>query len=54
MVDGDTIFTLSTGGVSADLSVAGLLAARVMERAVVNAVKNTTSLCGLKSYSDIF
>ena len=54
MVDGDTIFTLSTGGVSADLSVAGLLAARVMERAVVNAVTNTTSLCGLKSYSDIF
>ncbi|KAF0157200.1 MAG: peptidase S58 DmpA [Syntrophaceae bacterium] len=54
MVDGDTIFTLSTGDVSADLSVAGLLAARVMERAVVNAVKNTTSLCGLKSYSDIF
>ncbi|MDP2852768.1 MAG: P1 family peptidase [Smithellaceae bacterium] len=54
MVDGDTIFALSTGDVSADLSVAGLLAARVMERAVVNAVKNTTSLCGLKSYSDIF
>jgi L-aminopeptidase/D-esterase-like protein len=54
MVDGDTIFALSTCGVSADLSVAGLLAARVMERAVVNAVKNTTSLCGLKSYLDIF
>lgn len=54
MVDGDTIFALSTGNVSADLSVAGLLAARVMERAVVNAVKNTTSLCGLKSHSDIF
>jgi L-aminopeptidase/D-esterase-like protein len=53
MVDGDTIFALSTGGVSADLSVAGLLAARVMERAVVNAVINTTSLCGLPCHRDL-
>ncbi len=53
MVDGDTIFVLSTGSVSADLSVVGLLAARVMERAVVNAVKNTSSLCGLKCYADL-
>jgi L-aminopeptidase/D-esterase-like protein len=53
MVDGDTIFVLSTGSVSADLSVVGLLAARVMERAVVNAVKNTSSLCGLKCWEDM-
>jgi len=53
MVDGDTIFALSAGSVSADLSVVGLLAARVMERAVVNAVKNTTALCGLKCYRDL-
>ena len=53
MVDGDTIFALSTGSVSADLSVIGLLAARVMERAVVHAVKNTSSLCGLKCYRDL-
>lgn len=53
MVDGDTIFALSTGSVSADLSVVGLLAARVMERAVVHAVKNTSSLCGLKCYRDL-
>lgn len=52
MVDGDTIFTLSTGSVPADLSVVGLLAARVMERAVVNAVINASSLCGLKSHAD--
>ena len=53
MYDGDTIFALSTGGVSADLSVVGLLAARVMERAVVNAVINTSSLGGLKYCRDI-
>jgi len=53
MVDGDTIFTLATGAVNADLSVVGLLAARVMERAVVNAVISTSSLGGLKCYADL-
>jgi L-aminopeptidase/D-esterase-like protein len=53
MFDGDTIFAMSTGSISADLSVVGLLASRVMERAVIAAIKNTTSLCGFKCYSDI-
>lgn len=53
MFDGDTIFALSTGVVTADLSVVGLLAARVMERAVVSAVKNTQGLCGLKCYREL-
>jgi len=53
MYDGDTIFAMSTGCVEAELSVVGLLAARVMERAVIAAVKNATSLCGLKCYSDL-
>jgi L-aminopeptidase/D-esterase-like protein len=53
MVDGDTIFTLATGSIEADLSVVGLLAARVMERAVIAAVKNAESLCGLRCYADI-
>ncbi|MBA4418921.1 MAG: peptidase [Syntrophus sp. (in: bacteria)] len=52
MVDGDAIFALSTGIVEADLSVVGLLAARVMERAIISAIKNTASLCGLKCYGD--
>jgi len=51
MFDGDTIFALSTGTVEADLSVTGLLAARVMERAIVAAIRNATPLCGLKSWS---
>jgi len=32
MFDGDTVFTMASGSVEADVSVAGLLAARVMER----------------------
>ncbi|MDK2857305.1 MAG: hypothetical protein PWQ29_874 [Verrucomicrobiota bacterium] len=53
MYDGDTIFSLSCGEVAADLSVVGLLAARVMERAVVEAARNARSLCGLPCYADL-
>lgn len=53
MYDGDTIFTLATGHVEADTSVLGLLAARVMERAVVCAVTETTPLLGMKCHADI-
>jgi L-aminopeptidase/D-esterase-like protein len=53
MFDGDTIFALATGKVDADVSVVGLLAARTMEQAVVRAAKKATSLCGLKTYSDL-
>jgi hypothetical protein len=44
---------MSTGGVEADLSVVGLLAARVMERAVIAAVKHAEPLYGLKCYGDL-
>jgi len=53
MVDGDTIFALSTGEVEADLNVVGLLGARVMERAVVEAVKTSRTMYGLKAASDL-
>ncbi|WMJ80302.1 P1 family peptidase [Clostridium sp. MB40-C1] len=53
MYDGDTIFALATGEVEADVNVVGLLAARVMEKAVVRAVKNTNSLYGYKCYKDL-
>ena len=53
MFDGDTIFALSTGTVDVELSVVGMMAARVMERAVVEAVKNTSTLCGLPCYADL-
>lgn len=51
--DGDTIFTMATGKVEADINVVGFLAARTMERAVVNAVKSAESAYGFKAYSSI-
>ncbi|MCF8125118.1 MAG: P1 family peptidase [Desulfotignum sp.] len=53
MFDGDTIFAMSWGNVAADLSVVGILAARAVERAVVAAVKNAQSLCGIPGYQEL-
>ena len=51
--DGDTIFTMATGKVDADINVVGLLAARTMEQAVINAVKSANSLGGFKTYRSL-
>ena len=51
--DGDTIFTMATGKVEADINVVGFLAARTMERAVINAIKSADSAYGFKSYKDL-
>ena len=40
MADGDTIYAASIGNVIADLNVAGTLAAEVMEKAIINAIKS--------------
>lgn len=53
MFDGDTIFAVATGKVEADVSVVGLLAARIMEQAVIRAVKKATPLCGVKCHSEL-
>lgn len=53
MFDGDTIFAVSTGIVETDLSAAGALAAIAMERAIVSAVVNAGSLCGLPCSADL-
>jgi len=53
MLDGDTIFTLSVGGVDADISVIGAMAAKAMEQAVLNAVKEATSLAGFRCYREV-
>ncbi|MBK1813549.1 P1 family peptidase [Clostridium sp. YIM B02505] len=52
MVDGDTIFTMATGKVISDINVVGLLSARVMEKAIINAIKSAESRYGFKSYKD--
>lgn len=51
--DGDTIFTMATGKIEADINVVGFLAARVMERAVLNAIKSAKSAYGFKSYREL-
>lgn len=53
LFDGDTIFAMATGAVSADLSVVGMLSARVMAEAVLSAVKKAKPLGGLKCYADL-
>ncbi|MGL5067870.1 MAG: P1 family peptidase [Sarcina sp.] len=53
MFDGDTIFSLSNGEKTYDISLIGSLATRVMEKAVLNAIKSADSLHGFKSYNAI-
>ncbi len=53
LFDGDTIFCMATGEVDAGVNVVGAIAAEVMAKAIINAVKNAESLFGLKSYRDI-
>lgn len=53
MFDGDTIFAMATGKTEADVNVVGFLASKVMERAIVSAIKSAESLCGYKSYRDL-
>lgn len=42
--DGDTIFSMCTGEVSASLDAVGILAAHAVERAIIDAVKSAESL----------
>ncbi|HYE84389.1 MAG TPA: P1 family peptidase [Clostridia bacterium] len=53
MFDGDTIFVMATGKVQADVNVTGMLAARVMEQAVMNAVTEAAPIHGFKAYRDL-
>jgi L-aminopeptidase/D-esterase-like protein len=53
MLDGDTIFALSIGDRSGDINTIGAVAAEVMERAIVKAVKEATGLCNIPARRDI-
>jgi L-aminopeptidase/D-esterase-like protein len=52
LLDGDTLFTMATGTVEADVNIIGVLAARVVEQAVYRAVKAAQSMAGLPAYQD--
>jgi L-aminopeptidase/D-esterase-like protein len=51
--DGDTVFCLATGQLEADPSQVGAIAAEVMARAVVKAVRAAESLHGLPASRDL-
>ena len=53
MLDGDTIFTLATGGKRYDVDLIGNLAAKVMEEAILLAVKEADSIAGIPSYKSV-
>ena len=53
MFDGDTIFTMSTNKVKGDVTTVGMLAAKVMEKAIIRGVKSAQGLFNIPSFSDI-
>lgn len=53
MLDGDTIFTMATNKVEADVSLVGTMAAESMSRAITNAIVNSIGYDGLISYNDL-
>ncbi|MGL4850750.1 MAG: P1 family peptidase [Clostridium sp.] len=53
MFDGDTIFTMATNKIDADVSTVGMIASNVMEKAVLNAVKKATELNNVPSLNEI-
>lgn len=53
MVDGDTIFTMATNEVKADINLIGTLAAEAMGKAIINGVFFAESVGRLKAYKDI-
>ncbi len=52
--DGDTIFTMATCEMEANFNVVCVMAARAVERAIVQAVKCADSIAGFPSYKDLF
>jgi len=53
MLDGDTIFVLGTGNTIYPVDYIGYLATKVMEDAILTAVKSAKKLAGVESYSSI-
>ncbi|MEH7885147.1 P1 family peptidase [Bacillus sp. JJ1609] len=54
MFDGDTIFAVATGGEKVPVDVIGGLAAKVMELAIIDAVKSAESIEGIIAHKDVF
>ncbi len=53
MFDGDTIFTMATNKVKCDVTTVGMLAAKVMEKAILRGAKSAQGLFNVPSFLDI-
>ncbi|MGF7060888.1 P1 family peptidase [Brassicibacter mesophilus] len=53
MLDGDTVFTMSTGEIEADVNLIGTLASEVMSMAITNAIKHAESYNGIIAWKDL-
>ena len=53
--NGDTIFTMATGEieVEADLTLIGSLATEVVEKSIINAIKNAKTIKNIVSYNEL-
>ncbi len=51
--DGDTIFTIATGEVESDVTLLGSIATEVIEKSIINAIKNAKSIDNIPSYEEI-
>jgi L-aminopeptidase/D-esterase-like protein len=52
MFDGDTIFALASGQMTANVNAIGAYAAEVVAQAIRSAVRSSTSLAGVRAYND--
>lgn len=52
LFDGDTLFALATGAIPADVNAIGAFAAEVVAEAVRDAVRQATSLAGVRAWKD--
>ena len=53
MMDGDSIYAVSTGGFEADINLVGSLAAYVMGKAIGRGCQAAESLAGVKAVRDL-
>ena len=53
MADGDTLYALSTGGVSGEVNSVGILAAYAVEEAVRRAVRDVAGAYGIPALCDM-
>lgn len=54
LVDGDTIFTMGTNKIDADVNVVSVLAVEVVEKAILNAVESAESYGEILARKDLF